>query len=765
MTSTSEDEHQTREKIVILGGGAGAMAAAFALTDQPDWQDRYEITIYQLGWRLGGKGASGRNLAMSARIEEHGLHVWLGFYENAFRLIRRCYAELNRPPGSPLATWDKAFIPQNYITYGELIDGKWDWWPVTYPFNDDVPGDGGIGPDPWDLFLLMVNWLRQMLSEAPPAWRRSRRHREATIGAAGGESGASPITRAAWKILVREIAGDLRAIGLSAFGVWSRAAISLTRAIEWGNTPLRDDDLRHLAEHLANLQTKVWNRLRPRIEADPIARHLWIEIDLMLTVAVGMLHDGVLTRGFDVIDHLDLAEWLKRHGADPLIAIKSSWVRAVYEFVFAFSRTSAVAAIDSANLSENGSSTDPTDQPERRLAAGVGLRGLLRLALTYKGAIAWKMAAGMGDVVFAPLYLVLRERGVKFQFFHRVEQLHLSSDHTSIERISLTRQATVKGDDYDPLVTIKGLPCWPSQPRYEQLEEGTRIEARDLDLEDYWAERPPWEVDVTLKKGRDFDHVVFGIALGAVPTICKELLHWSPAWRGMVQEVQTIPTQSCQLWLKPDARQLGWRQPSWRTAPLAASFAEPLSSWADMTHLVKREDWPAGAEPGLIVYFCGPLAASETDDKLPQYFTGSSYPSDQIQRVRVASEALLEDYVEHLWPAATSPWTDSEGRKKPAALKWDYLVGEAGQTGRSNLEAQYYRANVDPSSLYVLSVPGSTKYRLKSDRSGFANLFLAGDWTYNGINGGCIEAAVMSGLRAARGISGYPSEIIGEPVD
>ena len=28
------------------------------------------------------------------RIEEHGLHIWLGYYENAFRLLRECYAEL-----------------------------------------------------------------------------------------------------------------------------------------------------------------------------------------------------------------------------------------------------------------------------------------------------------------------------------------------------------------------------------------------------------------------------------------------------------------------------------------------------------------------------------------------------------------------------------------------------------------------------------------------------------------------------------------------
>ena len=78
------------------------MAAAFELT-RPEHAGRYEVTVYQLGWRLGGKGASGRGPA--GRIEEHGLHLWMGFYENAFRLMRECYAELRRDPATcPIAT-------------------------------------------------------------------------------------------------------------------------------------------------------------------------------------------------------------------------------------------------------------------------------------------------------------------------------------------------------------------------------------------------------------------------------------------------------------------------------------------------------------------------------------------------------------------------------------------------------------------------------------------------------------------------------------
>ncbi len=72
-----------KQKVAILGGGVGSMTTAFHLTSVPDWQDKYDITLYQMGWRLGGKGASGRG--PNGRIEEHGLHIWLGFTTTRFR--------------------------------------------------------------------------------------------------------------------------------------------------------------------------------------------------------------------------------------------------------------------------------------------------------------------------------------------------------------------------------------------------------------------------------------------------------------------------------------------------------------------------------------------------------------------------------------------------------------------------------------------------------------------------------------------------------
>jgi uncharacterized protein with NAD-binding domain and iron-sulfur cluster len=43
---------------------------------------------------------------------------------------------------------------------------------------------------------------------------------------------------------------------------------------------------------------------------------------------------------------------------------------------------------------------------------------------------------------------------------------------------------------------------------------------------------------------------------------------------------------------------------------------------------------------------------------------------------------------------------------------------------------------------------------LRPDESGYDNLVLAGDWTDSGMNAGCIESAVLSGLVAANVLLG-----------
>ncbi len=173
------------------------------------------------------------------------------------------------------------------------------------------------------------------------------------------------------------------------------------------------------------------------------------------------------------------------------------------------------------------------------------------MLLGYSGALFWRMQAGMGEVIFAPLYEVLRDRGVEFRFFHRVDALRLDDDGRSIAAIDLGVQAEVVGGvaAYDPLIRVKGLPCWPDAPLAEQLRTTEPLDG--VDLESFWSPRR----DVgrcTLEAGKDFDAVVFAISLGMVPHVCDELLAASPAWRSMVDHVGTVATQAFQLWLAED---------------------------------------------------------------------------------------------------------------------------------------------------------------------------------------------------------------------
>ncbi|MGB0061193.1 NAD(P)-binding protein, partial [Candidatus Binatus sp.] len=135
-------------RVAVIGGGCAAISAAFELS-RPAHNGKYQVTIYQLGWRLGGKGASGRGPA--DRIEEHGLHLWMGSYENAFRLIRECYAELKRDRRKcRIADWRDGFSPAPFIGLAERSQSGAYWNFLTYfPPGDGLPGDPVSENDPF----------------------------------------------------------------------------------------------------------------------------------------------------------------------------------------------------------------------------------------------------------------------------------------------------------------------------------------------------------------------------------------------------------------------------------------------------------------------------------------------------------------------------------------------------------------------------------------------------------------------------------------
>jgi uncharacterized protein with NAD-binding domain and iron-sulfur cluster len=148
-----------------------------------------------------------------------------------------------------------------------------------------------------------------------------------------------------------------------------------------------------------------------------------------------------------------------------------------------------------------------------------------------------------------------------------------------------------------------------------------------------------------------------------------------------------------------------------------------------------------------VSYFCSPLVVAD----YPPY-SDHGFPDRCADAVKQRALMQLTQQIGALWPQVGAP----------GSFDWSCLVDPQHGDGAARFDRQYWRANVDPSERYVLSVVDSTRYRLATDGSGFSNLYLAGDWIRTGINAGCVEAAVMAGMQASRAISGWPQVIKGE---
>jgi uncharacterized protein with NAD-binding domain and iron-sulfur cluster len=687
------------------------MAAAFELT-RPELGGRFEVTVYQMGWRLGGKGASGRGPA--DRIEEHGLHLWMGFYENAFRIMRECYAELGRDPARcPIADWQDAFFPADLNTVADRSrDGAWTRWHVMFPPRPGLPGDPDVEHEPRTAGFYLASCV-SLLATLLRSLRARPEDDPATSAPAGG-------AEALLARLRRFVAyGRLATAGvlLEALGALAAALRSVD--------PFPSEVLLALHESIAK---GLWAEIETLTRDDEL-RRLWEIVDLVLAVVRGGIRFGLGTdpRGFDAIDDYDCREWLLLNGAQPS-SVQSAFVRGLYDLAFAY---------------EDGDVRRP------RIAAGQALRGAVRAFFTYRGSFFWKMRAGMGDVVFAPLYEVLRRRGVRFQFFHRLEALRVADGEDGgrphIAALELDVQAEVRGGkEYRPLVDVRGLPCWPSRPDYDQLRDGPRLEREAWDFESPWDRRCVERK--VLQVGKDFDLVVLGVGIGAVAHVARDLVARDHRWRTMVERCKSVPTQAFQLWLGADAGELGWRH-----GPTNLSgFVEPFDTWADMSHLAEQETWPR--RPAAIAYFCSVLPDHPGAE-------GVAYAAARTEEVRQNAVRFLDRDIVRLWPNAAAP----EG-----GFRWDLLldaerVGGHAAVGAARFAGQYYRANVAPSDRYALALPGTLRHRISPLDDSYDNLVVAGDWTDCGFNEGCVEAAVMSGRLAAHALSESPTleEIVG----
>jgi uncharacterized protein with NAD-binding domain and iron-sulfur cluster len=699
-----------KTRIAILGGGIAALTAAFELTEQDPKKSRYDITLYTLGWRLGGKASVGRDIKKHGRAVEHGIHIWAGYYDNAFDIVKRLYARLNmKDPDA----WKKCFEPLNHFTAMEYVEGEWKPWLLEFPQNDLEPGLGALPAlTPLPLLVQFLSALEEGFDRSDLSayvTARSRLEAQAMIAeireARPLRQDENPLT------LAREFAEQFSSRPPLDASVKTQALISILAA--------------------SRLQVDAALQAAPKTDA---MRRLYIFYDLAFTLASGLLKDNVLFRGFDAIDDREWSEWMSDNGCKP-DSLNSGVVRGCYDYAFA-----------------GGDSRKPG------IGAGTASLLFLRLLLTYKGSIMYALSQPMGDSIIAPLYQLLAKWGVKFEFFCRVKQLCLSPNEPVVERIVLAQQVRLaKGvSHYEPLIErADGAASWPLHPDPAQIENGAAL--RGYDLESAWTDWPDAIPERILRRHsagtqtdgeKDvFNLVVLAMGFGGLETICGEFATRFPdTWGKCFQTMATTRTLALQLWLRPQTDDLGW--PDMQTA--LTGFERPdddwsdaaLSTWEDNTRLLQWEA-PRDLPVRSLAYF---VNTAPDEDDIPEPGPNPAYPRQQHHKAKTDILAWMNRRLGILWPK----------------FDWESLEAPGDVAGSNRLNSQFWKPNINPWDRYVLSAPGSVKHRIWPDNTGIDNLFLAGDWVRSGVNAGCLEAAVIAGRMAARAITEGDMDIPGD---
>jgi uncharacterized protein with NAD-binding domain and iron-sulfur cluster len=704
---------QAKQRVEILGGGAAGLAAAWELTATDELREKLQVTVHQVGWRLGGKGASGRLMdGGSSRIHEHGLHIWFGWYQQAFDLMKHCYEALPPAAKDPFATWRQAFEPFDSFVLMEQWRGK--WYPRSYrmlsvkgqPWEPRPPIQDS--PDPFlealrQALEAVIRWIapwgREL--EAPIAQTLGVDPLEEGPGPQFGYLGIEERPNESWRA---QVIGRLDEVLEPPPG---EEGLETVKDIAERFVAAADEILPRLIPKVDDMEaSRVWHRLVPR--ARDVA---WIArtTDFARTVVSGMLNagyfDGEGAIDFCALDTKDFSEWL---GAEGMLTRwdRVPFVRGGYDLTFGYPK-------------------GDRDKPD--MAAGVTLRSLLPILVGHRGGFMWKMQTGMGDAVFAPLYAALRERGVRFRFFEWVEKLELDDAKRHVQRIHINEQVELVDDDqnpkpgherwYSPLTKVGTACCWPDTPLWEQIKDGKELKDAATNLEHDVGHSAGKHVLERGGKPDDpfaFDHVVLALPAGVHADVCTAL-RVDRDFARMVDTSETVGTRAMQLWLTRSGDDL--RAPE--RASVAGAFNAAFDTVADMSQVIRREGWPDDATPAYLAYFCSVIPAQ-----------GGHVARDPVQG---PARDFVEDVLKILWP----------GFDKQA-------LPDPPRTDPSLLDLQYLRANSRPHEGYVLSRKGTICARLDQSYARFPNLVLAGDWTKTGIDAGCVEAAVISGRRAGR---------------
>ncbi|MGB1016360.1 MAG: FAD-dependent oxidoreductase, partial [Nannocystaceae bacterium] len=395
------------QRVIILGGGYAGLSAAYALTQAPGWQQRFEVTIYQIGWRLGGKAASGRNPEFYGRNEARGPHLWMGGYHHAFALLDGCYRELGRQPPAPLPGWHEVVRPLHELYLGGRLGGGTGQM-LPLPLRAGQPGGLHQPASIWACLVRMLRWVVQSLCtlnnhtylvDWVATWPEARRRRLYASIRRAARYGVHEYRK-------RPPAGQDR----------------LTCGFTAATAPLRETSLP------GNPATvRVW--VAPlllfadyglaALGAEGKTTPLHGIVELAATIARGLVEDRMyLRREFHNLRDIDFREWLHRNRARPQL-LDHPALLGLYDLFLAY---------------KNGDTRTPS------LAASAALECITRGLCDGRGSLLYQFQSGPGEVVFAPLYEVLKRRGVKFRFFHRVKDIAANASGHGISQVTLGQQ-------------------------------------------------------------------------------------------------------------------------------------------------------------------------------------------------------------------------------------------------------------------------------------------------------------------------------------
>ncbi|MEO0625291.1 MAG: hypothetical protein AAF183_24455, partial [Pseudomonadota bacterium] len=338
------------------------------MTQVKDWDAQYDITVYQPGWRLGGKGATGRGEDTHWRVEEHGVHGFCRFYFNTWGMIKEVYEKLDPSHYSKLMSTElpDAFLPTSFSYPISNADELYKPEPSALPRHTGKPWCTPLAPLPEPITLLekLLRSIthRQNLNDALASFNRDLQE----IYTSSFQRILNTPNRIKLMIAIHR----------------AKAAVERLSERERVTDAIRDT----LIKRFKSVQKYTHQEIKNHENDQRGFSYRLTILDIFTATIIGVLKEGYLTEPEAELDHIDDLRadvWLRMHGAHAS-SMNSPALVAVPNILF--------------------SSPSGNDNRYPELSAASWLGWLLR-ALTGDGDYYYFFQAGTGESVMLPLYL------------------------------------------------------------------------------------------------------------------------------------------------------------------------------------------------------------------------------------------------------------------------------------------------------------------------------------------------------------------------